>query len=205
MAEIIKINPKNPDKKIIEKAAKILRNGGVVVYPTDTLYGLGVNASDSKAVLKVFKIKGRENKPVSIAVANLAEARKYAKFSPLALKIAKKFLPGPLTLILPSRLNLPKELNPNDEKVRIRIPDNKITLELIKKFKFPLTATSANLSGGKNPVIAKEAIKQIGDRVDLVLDAGKCKYNKPSTVVDLSSAKIEVIREGLISKEELVC
>ena len=203
MAEIIKINPKNPDKKTIEKAAKILRNGGAVIYPTDTLYGLGVNASDSKAVLRVFEIKGRENKPISVAIANLTEAKKYAKFSPLASRIAKKFLPGPLTLILPSRLNLPKELNPNDEKVRIRIPDSKIALELIKKCKFPLTATSANLSGGKNPITAREAIRQIGDKVDLVLDAGKCRYNKPSTVVDLSSNKIEVVREGVISKKEL--
>jgi len=203
MAEIIKINPKNPDKKTIEKAAKILRNGGAVIYPTDTLYGLGVNASDSKAVLRVFEIKGREKKPISVAVANLSEAKKYAKFNSVALKIAKKFLPGPLTLILPSKLNLPKELNPNDEKVRIRIPDSKIALELIKKCKFPLTATSANLSGGKNPITAREAIRQIGDKVDLVLDAGKCRYNKPSTVVDLSSNKIEVVREGVISKKEL--
>ena len=203
MVEIIKINPKNPDKEIIEKAAKIIRNGGAVIYPTDTLYGLGVDALNRKAVIKVFEIKGREKKPISIAVDTLKEARKHANFSSLALNIAKKFLPGPLTLILPSKLNLPKELNPNDEKVRIRIPDNRVALQLIKKCKFPLTATSANLSDGKNPVTAKEAIKQIGDKVDLVLDAGKCRYNKPSTVVDLSSAEIEVVREGVISKEEL--
>ncbi len=204
MVEIIEIDPKNPDKKIIEKAAEIIRNGGTVVYPTDTLYGLACNALDRKAIVKVFEIKGRENKPISIAVGSLTEAKKYAKFNPLALKIAKKFLPGPLTLILPSRLNLPRELNPNDEKIRIRLPDNDITLELIKRCKVPLTSTSANLSGGKDSVTAKEAIRQIGDKVDLVLDAGKCKYSKPSTVVDLTSDKIEVVREGVISKEKLL-
>lgn len=204
MVEIIKIDAKRPSKKIIEKAAKLIKNGGAVVYPTDTLYGLGVNALDRKSVLKVFEIKGRKyHKPISIAVKNLKEAKKYAKFNTTAEKLAKKFLPGPLTLILPSKHNLPKKLNP-DEKVRIRIPDNKITLELIKKSRVPLTSTSANLSGGKNPTIAREAIKQIGDKIDLVLDAGKCEYGKASTIVEVIDNKIKIIREGYISRKKLL-
>lgn len=204
MVEIVKIDSEKPEKKIIERAVRIIKNGGTVVYPTDTLYGLGVNASDKKAVMKIFEIKGRNyDKPISIAVNNLREAKKYAKFNSTALKIAKKFLPGPLTLILPSKLNLPKELNP-DEKVRIRIPGSKITLELIKKSKVPLTATSANLSGGKNPVTAKEAIRQIGNKVDLILDAGKCKYSKASTIVEVVNDKIEVVREGFIPAKKLI-
>jgi L-threonylcarbamoyladenylate synthase len=183
MVKIIKVDSKNPDKKVIEKAASIIKNGGVVVYPTDTLYGLGVNALDKKSVQKVFEIKGRNfNKPVSIAVSSLNEAKKYVKFNSTALKIAKKFLPGPLTLILPSKFNFPKRLNP-DDNIRIRVPDNKIALELIKKSGFPLTATSANLSGGKDPISAKESAKQIGDKINLILDSGKCKHSKGSTIV----------------------
>jgi L-threonylcarbamoyladenylate synthase len=203
MAEIIKINEKNL-KKAIEKAAEIVKNCGTIVYPTDTLYGLGVNALEKKSVEKVFEIKGRNyGKPISIAVSSLTEAKKYAEFSSLAVKIGKKFLPGPLTLILPSKENLPKHLNP-DENVRIRIPDNKIALEIIKKSRVPLTATSANLSGGKDPDTAKEAVKQIGDKVDLVLDAGKCKYRKGSTIVKIVDGKIEIIRKGVIRKEDLL-
>jgi L-threonylcarbamoyladenylate synthase len=204
MVEIIKINSKKPSKKMIEKAAKIIKNGGVVVYPTDTLYGLGVNALNRKAAKKIFEIKGRKyGQPISIAVSDLKQAKKYARFNPLALKLAKKFLPGPLTLILPSKLNLPKALNPNDKNVRIRIPDNKIILELIRKCRAPLTTTSANLSGGKNPITVREVVKQIGKKVDLILDAGKCRYGKGSTIVKIG-AEVEIIREGVISSKELL-
>jgi L-threonylcarbamoyladenylate synthase len=203
MAEIIKITEKNL-KKAIEKAAGIIKNGGAIVYPTDTLYGLGVNALDEKSVEKVFEIKGRNyDKPISIAVSDLTEVKKYAEFTPLAVRIAKKFLPGPLTLILPSRNNLPKQLNP-DDKVRIRIPDNGIALEIIKKSGVPLTATSANLSGGKDPINAKEAVRQIGDKIDFVLDAGRCKYRKGSTIVKIVDGKIEIIREGVIPRKKLI-
>lgn len=203
MAEIIKITEKNLGKAI-EKAAEIVKSGGTIVYPTDTLYGLGVNALDRKSVEKVFEIKGRNyDKPISIAVSSLTEAKKYAEFSPLAVKIGKKFLPGPLTLILPSKNNLPKQLNP-DDKVRIRIPDNGIALEIIKKSRVPMTATSANLSGGKDSITASVAVKQIGDRVDLILDAGRCKYRKGSTIVKIADKKIEIIREGVIPRNKII-
>jgi len=189
--------------KIIEKAVKIIKNGGVVVYPTDTLYGLGANALDKGAVKRVFEIKGRKfNKPISIAFSSLEQAKKYVKFNYTALKLAKKFLPGPLTLILPLKKKLPENLTQGKNEIGIRIPDNKIALELIKKSGVPITATSANLSGGKDPVTAKEAIKQIGNKVDLILDAGKCKYSKGSTIVKIAD-EIEIIREGVIPKEKI--
>ena len=200
MAEVKKSN--DIDENVIEKAAEIIKSGGVVVYPTDTLYGLGVNALDSNSVKKIFEIKGRDfNKPLSIAVHNLEDAKKYAEFSPLALVIAKKFLPGPMTLILPSKTILPNELNQGDEKVRLRIPDNKIALELIKISGVPLTSTSANLSGGKDPITAEDSIDQIGDKVDYILDSGKCKYGQGSTILEIIDEKVEFIREGVISKK----
>ncbi|MEM3407175.1 MAG: L-threonylcarbamoyladenylate synthase, partial [Nitrososphaerota archaeon] len=177
-------------------------NNGLIVYPTDTLYALGANALSKEAIKKVFKVKGRDyNKPISIALKNLEEAKKYFAFNEIAEKIAKKFLPGPLTIILPSYV-LPKELSPT-QKFSFRIPENEIALKILNSINFPLTATSANISGGENPINAEISIKQIGKYVDLILDCGKCKYSKPSTIIDLSNGKIALVREGVISIEYL--
>jgi L-threonylcarbamoyladenylate synthase len=188
------------DKNILKEVKYILENNGLVVYPTDTLYALGANALSKEAINKVFKAKGRDfNKPISIALKNLEEAKKYFVFNEIAEKIAKKFLPGPLTIILPSYV-LPKELSPT-QKFSFRIPENDIALKILESIDFPLTATSANISGGENPINAKIAIKQIGKYVDLILDCGECKYGKPSTVIDLSNGKIVLVREGVIPLE----
>lgn len=201
--KIIKVDEENPQKEAIKKAAEVLKVGGIVVYPTETLYGLGANPFDSQALYKVFEIKGRDiSKPISLAFRDLKQLEKFVAIAPNARKLVEKFLPGPLTLILPAKLHMDEILG--GDKIGVRIPDNKIALELLKEVNFPLTATSANLSGGKDPVTSEEAVEQIGDKVDLVLDAGKCKYGKPSTVVNLTSGKIEVVREGIISKKELV-
>lgn len=201
--KIIKVDVKNPQKEAIKKATEVLKIGGVVVYPTETLYGLGANPFDEQALQKVFEIKGRDlSKPISLAFRDIEHVKRFAEINSTAEKIIKKFLPGPLTIILTSKLQLDDILGGN--KIGVRIPDNKVALELLKEVKFPLTSTSANLSGSKNPETAKEAINQIGEKVDLVLDAGKCKYGKPSTVVDLSSGEIEVVREGIIGKKELL-
>lgn len=187
---------------IIEEVKNILENNGLIIYPTDTLYALGVNALNKEAIKKIFEVKGRDyNKPISIALKNLEEAKKYFIFNEIAEKIAKKFLPGPLTIILPSHI-LPKELSPT-KKFSFRIPENDIALKILNNLDFPITATSANISGSENPANAKIAIKQIGKYVELVLDGGKCKYGKPSTVIDLSEGKIIIVREGVIPKEYL--
>jgi L-threonylcarbamoyladenylate synthase len=186
----------------LKEAVGVLNSGGVVVYPTETVYGLGVDATNEEAVEKIFKIKERERgKPVSIAVGSVKEAKKYCEWNELAEKIAKKFLPGPLTIILKRKDCLVEELNP-DEKVRIRIPDHSFVLKLLKEFGKPITATSANLSGGENPTDVKIAIEQIGDKVDLILDDGECKYKKSSTVIDLSD-ELKIYRVGVISEEDI--
>ncbi len=200
--KVIKINPIDPENEIIQKTAKVLELGGAVVYPTETLYGLGINVFDISAVQRVFEIKSRDfKKPSSVAFRNLEEAQKFLYFTPAAEQLAKKFLPGPLTIILNAKIEFDQFLGRN--KVSVRIPDNRVAQTLLNVVKFPITATSANLSGGKDPVEAREAIEQIGEQVDLVLDAGKCKYGKPSTVVDCSSGETEIIREGVIPKEKI--
>jgi len=200
--KIIKVNAENPEGEIIRKVAEVLTIGGVVVYPTETLYGLGANVFDVNAVQRVFEIKGRNlTKPSSIAFRDLEQAKKFLEFAPVAMKLAKKFLPGPLTIILNSKIEFDEFLGGN--KVSVRIPDNKVAQAILNEIKFPITATSANLSGGKEPVEVKDFVEQIGDRVDLILDSGKCGHGKPSTVVDVSSSDIQIVREGVISKEQL--
>ncbi len=200
--KIIKVNPLKPEKEIIEKAVKILELGGTIVYPTETLYGLGANVFDVNAVQRIFEIKGRDlRKPSSIAFRNLQQAKKFLQFTPVAERLAKKFLPGPLTIILNSKVGFDEFLG--GTKVSVRIPYHPVAHALLTSIKFPITATSANLSGGKNPVEIKDVIEQISG-VDLILDAGKCKYGKPSTVVDVTSGEIQIVREGVISEEEIL-
>ncbi len=202
--KVLKINPDRPEKELIELAVGALRNDGIMVYPTDTLYGLGCNALSGKAIKKVYSAKGRDfNKPLSVAFHSLEQAKDYVQFSPIALKLAKKFLPGPLTIILPKKHEFPKELNSGMKNVGIRIPDSKIALEIIKEFGYPITATSANISGENDPVTAGDVAKQIGDKVDLIVDGGKCKLSKPSTIIDVTNKKIKIIREGVINKSML--
>jgi len=194
---ILKLNEES-----LKEAVEVLNRGGVLVYPTETVYGLGVDATNKEAVERIFKIKDREiGKPVSIAVASVEEAKKYCEWNEIAEKVARKFLPGPLTIILKRKNSLVEELNP-DDKVRIRIPNHKFMLKILKEFDKPITATSANLSGGEEPINPEIVIKQIGDKVDLVLDDGECKEKIPSTVVDLSGG-LKIYRAGAISKKEI--
>jgi len=188
-------------KKEIEHAAEIIKNSGLVIYPTDTVYGLGADAFDRQAVLRVFEAKQRRlDKPISIAVASMEQAREVVEWNNAANVIAKKFFPGPLTIILKKKAKFPDELTAGEDKIGIRIPNHPVALELIKLVGNPITTTSANISGQPDPRTAEEAVKQIGKKVDFVLDAGKCKIGEPSTVIDLTAGKVEIIRKGSLSK-----
>ena len=201
---ILKINPRHPEKEKLLEAAKTIREGGVVVYPTETLYGLGANVFDKDAVRKVFTIKSREkHKPLSVAVKNLSDAKKLVKFNPVALKLAKKFLPGPLTLVLPLKDNRLNTVTAGRKTLGIRIPGNKIALSLLKYANVPMTSTSANISGKKS-VNMQGMINQVGNKVNLILDAGKCKFGKPSTIVSVIGNEIKILRIGAIPEEEIL-
>lgn len=177
----------------VKKAVDVLKKGGVIVYPTDTLFGLGVDATNKKAVKKLFEIKKRdETKPISIIVSNVEMAKEYCKIDEKDEEILKKYLPGPYTFLL-KKLddNLPKELTMFD-KIRIRIPDNKICIEIVEKLGKPITATSANISGEKSPAKIEDVPDEI-KKIAFVVD-GECKYGEGSTIVDLTDGK--VIRMG---------
>lgn len=188
----------------IKHAAEIIKSGGLVIYPTDTVYGLGADAFNRQAVLRVFEAKRRKlGKPISIAVASMEKAREIVEWNDSADVVAKKFLPGPLTIVLKKKANFPDELTGDKDKIGVRIPGHEVALKLIKLADRPITTTSANIAGRPNPRTAKEAIEQIGNKVEFVLDAGECKIGEPSTVVDLTEGKVKILRAGAISKKEI--
>ena len=193
--KLIKINPQKPEKDKIELALNILREGGVVVYPTDTLYGIGVNIFSEDAVERVFSIKKRSrSKPLSVCLPKVESISKVAYMDSKTEKIARKLLPGPFTLILNKKEGISSTLTAGEAKIGVRIPDSKVSMELSREF--PVTATSANISGMKVPESPEGVYKQLGGSVDLILNAGVFKESLPSTVVDLTCCPPSVIRRG---------
>jgi L-threonylcarbamoyladenylate synthase len=190
--------------KAIKEAAAIIRAGGLVVYPTETVYGLGASAFSRIAVLKVFAAKKRPlDNPLSVAVRDIKQADEVAYVNTAARKLAKAFLPGPLTIVLKKKANFPKELTSGSDKVGIRVPKNDIALKLIE-LAGPITATSANISGQMPITTADEARRQLAGRVDFVLDGGPSRIGVESTVVDVSEdGKCEIVRDGAIARSEI--
>jgi len=185
--KIYKINPKNPDRKIINKAINKLASGGVVLYPTDTVYGLGANIFNKKAVNEVYKIKNRElTKPLSILISNIEAMPIIADLNENQKKCINNYLPGPYTFILKKKNTIPKYITSGKDTVGIRIPDNNIARALAELF--PITTTSANLSDEKTLNNPKEILEQLNSSVDLVLDVGSLKSNIPSKIIDLTSS-----------------
>jgi len=191
-------------EKAIEEAAGIIRAGGLVVYPTETVYGMGACASNRIAVLKVFAAKKRPlDNPLSVAVRDMKQADEIAYVNASARKLAEAFLPGPLTIVLKKKARLPKELTAGSEKVGIRIPDNSAALRLIE-LAGPITATSANISGQPSITTADEAREQLDGRVDFVLDGGHSRIGVESTVVDVSEdGAFKILRDGAVARADI--
>jgi L-threonylcarbamoyladenylate synthase len=192
--KLIKINPLNVEKKKIEQAINVLENDGMVIYPTDTIYGLGANIFSDKAIKKVYSLKHRPyNKPLSVCVSEIKDIHKIAYLDPDEQTI-QQILPGPFTIILKKKECISPLLTGGGDKIGIRIPDNKICRELARKF--PITTTSANLSGKPAPESLDEIIEQLGDSVDLIIDGGRVK-GAPSTVMDWTTTPPKVLRKSL--------
>jgi L-threonylcarbamoyladenylate synthase len=186
-------------------AAALLGKGGVVVVPTDTLYGLAASVYNHDSVARVFAIKGRPTgQGLPVLIGSMAQITEVAAHVPGdALALAEHFWPGPLTLVLKRRPELPPEVSGGLESVAVRQPNHAAPLKLIELSGTPITGTSANLSGGFQPVSAEEVIRQVGKLVDVVLDAGPCAVGEPSTIVDATVTPCRIIRAGAISLKEL--
>jgi L-threonylcarbamoyladenylate synthase len=188
----------------VEKAVDVLRDGGVIAMPTDTLYALTAPASDSEAVRRVFAIKRREvTNPLPLFVADLAMAERVGVFDETSRKLAHRFWPGQLTIVVRKQPGFESEALSGGDTVGLRVPDSEIARAVIGGLGQPVTATSANLSGGPDPVSADEVRRQIGEQVDLILDAGPAPLGVASTIVDCSGGSLAILRQGAIAREEI--
>ena len=189
----------------INKAAEIIRQNGLVVFPTETVYGLGADATSRVAAKKIFEAKGRpSDNPLIIHIANPADAERYTYTNELYYKLADAFMPGPLTVVLPSRETIPKETRGGLETVAVRCPENKIARSLISAAGVPIAAPSANLSGTPSPTSAEHVIKDMMGRVDMIIDGGDSSFGLESTIVKIEDDNsLTLLRPGKITYEML--
>lgn len=179
-----------------EEAKKCLLSDGILVYPTDTLYGIGCNALSEKAVEKVYAMKKREEaKPLSVIMANFPMIRQYCKLSPKQATILLSLLPGPYTFILPLKKPMPAS---KTMEIGIRVPEHVFISQISGELSMPIVTTSANLSGKKHAASVQELDEGISSSVGLIIDGGRCIYHEPSTVIDL--VRMKVLRKGAIRK-----
>ncbi len=201
-AELVEVFPDNPDDRVIDKIVNCLKNGGVIIYPTDTVYSMGCDSSNVKAVERLCKLKNikpSQNK-FSIVCSDLRNISTYAKVSNEAFRLMKRLLPGPFTFIMPSTGDLPKILQTNRKTIGIRVPDHKVPNLIIQKLGHPIITTSLKDDSDdivEYPNEIELLFDQNQHKVDMIVDAGWCGVI-PSTVVDATdSSNIHVIREGL--------
>ncbi|MBI4233661.1 MAG: threonylcarbamoyl-AMP synthase [Chloroflexi bacterium] len=189
----------------IQEGVAILRRGGLVAFPTDTLYGLGADGLNEAAVERVFEAKGRPyGMPLPLLLADPADLGRVASPVPdLALTLARRFWPGPLTLVLPKAPAVPTVVAGRGWTVGVRLPNHPVPRELARRLGNPITGTSANLSGQPPAATAAEVRRQLGDVIDLIVEGGPAGGGQESTVVDLTGPRPRIVREGAISREAL--
>jgi L-threonylcarbamoyladenylate synthase len=189
----------------IAHAVSVLRGGGIVAFPTETVYGLGADATNPRAVQRVFDVKGRPStNPVIVHVADAQIARRYASAWPhSATRLAEEFWPGPLTLVLPKADAIVSGVTAGLRTVGLRAPDHPLTLELLRRFDGPMIGPSANRSSHISPTLAQHVRDELGDAVDVILDGGPCRVGIESTVLDLSSVQPAILRPGAISRKQI--
>ncbi|MCM8833311.1 MAG: L-threonylcarbamoyladenylate synthase [Candidatus Omnitrophica bacterium] len=200
MAQIIKFS-----EEAIEKAVNILKNGGVVAFPTETVYGLGANGLNPEAVIKIFEIKNRPFfDPIILHIGKKEDIIKFWSYiDKRAEKLIEKFWPGPLTIILPKTEKVPYIVTAGLDTVAIRMPSHIVAIEILKRIDFPIAAPSANIFGRLSPTEAKHVDEQIGDKIELIIDGGRCPVGIESTVIDLTTEKNIILRPGGIPKEKI--
>lgn len=194
------------DETKIEEIANAIKEGKLIIFPTDTVYGIGTNAYNEEACKKIYEIKGRPScKPLSILISDISMIEDLVEnISPTEQKIIEKFWPGPLTMKFKKRKGiLPDIISAGDEYVRIRLIKNGLIYKIIEKAEVPVVAPSANISGHPTGIKIDNIIKELGGKVDYILDCGDYKSDEPSTIIQVEDEKIVVIREGKIKREEL--
>ena len=187
------------------RAAKLIKRGEIVAFPTETVYGLGADAFNVAACKKIYSAKKRPaDKPLTLHVATFEMIEQIAEISSAAEKLIEKFLPGPLTLILPKKNIVPDFVTCNSKSVGVRFPKNSVAQDFIKIAGVPIAAPSANISGKNPPVTAQEVFENLSGKVEIILDGGKCNVGISSTVADISSGELKILRQGIISAAQIL-
>lgn len=192
------------DDRGIEEAAKLVVSGGLVAYPTDTVYGLGCNPFNEEAVTRLVRAKERPRGALPILVNSMVAAKELGEFTRASMVLAAKFWPGPLTIVVPLKTKLPSAVTDDTPFVGLRIPKHENALELIGKCDGRIIGTSANISGHPSHATADQVLGDLGERIDLVLDGGPTPLGKESTVAKVMGLAVEVVREGAISRDEIL-
>ncbi len=192
---IKRVDLQHPDPFVIEQAAEMVRNGGLVVFPTETVYGIAVMFGNNAAIERLYKVKQRRpDKPLTVHIASSSVIESYGcTISDNAQRLMNRYWPGPLTLVLP--------LASGEGTLGFRLPDHPVAQALIDASGGGVFAPSANMSGQPSPVTAQESFSQLGDKIDLYIDAGKTGYGRDSTVVDMTGDKPVILREGALSQD----
>ncbi len=198
--KILRVEVMKPDVKVLKEAVKIMKRGGLIIYPTETCYGIGADATNPKSIEKIYEIKGRDTlKPIPILVSDLHMIKKYGVVTKVVEKLVKNFMPGPLSIVVKKRVPLSDS---NHNGISFRVSNNPVASLLVKLFKGPVTTTSANISDQPPIYEIKKIIDVFGGKVDLILDCGDLLKNKPSTCIELTDeGNVKIIREGPIPGE----
>jgi len=204
VAEILEASCECPEKDVVERAVSIVRRGGIVVAPTDTLYGIIADPFNPKAVGRVFRLKRRGwGKPLPLLLGESHHALLLVKPGKLFWRLAMRFWPGPLTIVEDPAPALPPHLA-EWGPMGIRLPACPLTREIARRTGGVLVGTSANISGRESPVTVYESYSQLGDAVDLYIDAGPTRRARPSSVVSIAGGRVEILREGVVGREEIL-
>lgn len=204
--EILKINDCEKDAGSLKRAADILKRGGLVVFPTETVYGLGGDATIADVAKKIYNAKGRpSNNPLIIHIAHPEDAEKYAHTNEYYYRLARAFMPGPLTVILPKKDTIPGEVTGGLDTVAVRCPSHPIARALISTANVPIAAPSANISGRPSPTSAEYCITDLDGKVDMIIDGGECDIGLESTIVMLRQGTAILLRPGAITYDALCC
>jgi L-threonylcarbamoyladenylate synthase len=187
----------------IDTTITLIRDGEIIAYPTDTVYGLGCDPFQASGIIKLFEAKGRDsNKAIAVLIGSIEQAKLITDhMTDMAFRLCEKFWPGGLTVIVPRKNSLP-ELISNTDRIGIRMPNHPVALRILQEYG-PLATTSANLSGKPNTRTAQEVYSQLESRIPLIMDGGECPGGVPSTVVDCSEDEPIILREGPISEQEI--
>lgn len=202
--EFIKITDEKEHEAELRHAAEILRRGGLAVFPTETVYGLGGNATSADAAKKIYAAKGRpSDNPLIIHIASPEDAEAYAYTNPLYYRLARAFMPGPLTVILPKKESIPHSTTGGLDSVAVRCPSHPVARRLIELCGFPIAAPSANLSGKPSPTCAEHVREDLSGRVNLILDGGESEIGLESTIVKVDGDSLTLLRPGGITYDAL--